>query len=179
MGWFTRPLPVSLQPKEYGHPEGFDFPNKVELDSVTYPEAHGVAGPLAAIGSTGERDQTQAPEYAGQYELGYLNQPGALPTQTYLAPAPGSQDLLVPRDTGGISGTNRILHSVGPVDGAGTDGGNTWTSDRDVLHKAAVGNSGPVAGGPDYGHSLTAAYYAQAAAQFNTAAAEASMVAAL
>jgi hypothetical protein len=39
--------------------------------------------------------------------------------------------------------------------------------------------NGPVAGGPDYGHSLTAAYYSAAQANFSQAQAEAGMVAAL
>jgi hypothetical protein len=36
-----------------------------------------------------------------------------------------------------------------------------------------------VTGGPDYGHTLNAAYYAQAQAQFSLAQAEAAMVAAV
>jgi hypothetical protein len=180
MGWFTRPLPASLRPAEYGHPEGFDFPNTVDLDSVAYPEFHGVAdSPEAHRGVTGELFQDTAPEYAGQYELGFIDQPGTVPSQTYLAPAPGSQDLVAPRDTGGVPGTNRVIHSVGPVDGAGTDGGATWSSVRTDLHTPVAQQGGPVTGGPDYGHSLNAAYYAQAQAQYNLASAEAAMVAAI
>jgi hypothetical protein len=177
MGWFSRPLPASLQPAEYGHPEGFDFPNTVDLDSVSYPEFHGAAdGPAAHRGITGEKFQDENPEYAGRYELGFLNQPGELPSQTYLAPAPGSQDLVAPRDAGGTAGTNRVILSDGPVDGHISD---AWSSARTDLHTPQVGTAGPVSGGPDYGHQLNAAYYAQAQAQFSVAAAEAAMVAAV
>lgn len=177
MGWFNKPLPASLRPAEYGHPEGYDFPNAVDLDSVSYPEFHGVEdGPTAHRAITGEKFQDENPEYAGQYQLGYLDQPGAVPSQTYLAPAPGSQDLSAPRDSGGVAGTNRVIHSVGPVDGAGAD---SWSAARTDLHTPLVGTGGPVSGGPDYGHTLNAAYYAQAQAQFSLAAAEAAMVAAV
>lgn len=176
-GWFNKPLPASLRPAEYGHPEGFDFPNTVDLDSTSYPEFHGVEdGPSAFRANTGEMFQDAAPEYAGRYEPGFLNQPGAVPAQAFLAPAPGSQDLSAPRDSGGVAGTNRLLLSAGPVDGAAAD---AWTASRADLHTAVVGTAGPVAGGPDYGHQLNAAYYAQAQAQFSQAQAEAGMVAAV
>jgi hypothetical protein len=179
MNWFKTPLPASLTPAEYGHPEGYDFPNSVELGSVSYPEFHGVEdGPTAYRANTGEtfQDAPEAPEYAGKYELAYLNQPGQTPSQTYLAPAPGSQDLAAPRDSGGVAGTNRVIHPTGPVDGAGAD---SWSASRADLHTPVVGTGGPVTGGPDYGHQLNAAYYAQAQAQFSQAAAEAAMVAAV
>lgn len=179
MGWFSRPLPASLQPAEYGHPEGYDFPNQVDLDSTSYPEFHGVEdGPSAHRANTAETFQNapEVPEYAGKYELGYLDQPGAAPSTAYLAPAPGSQDLAAPRDSGGVAGTNRQILSVGPVDGHISDG---WTNSRADLHTPQVGTAGPVVGGPDHGHMVNAAYYAQAQAQFSQAAAEAAMVAAL
>lgn len=178
MGWFSKPLASDLRPREYGRPtEGFDFPNTVELDSVAYPEFHGVEdGPSAYRSNTGEAFQHENPEYAGQYELGYLAQPGTMPSTAYLAPAPGSQDLTAPRDSGGVPGTNRVIHSIGPVDGTVSD---DWTGSRTGLHAPRVQANGPVAGGPDYGHSLTAAYYSAAQANFSQAQAEAGMVAAL
>lgn len=178
MGWFSRPLSTDLRPREFGHPgEGFDFPATVDLDSVAYPEFHGIGGgPSALRSTTGDVFQDAAPEFAGVYEPGFLAQPGALPAVATLAPAPGSQDLMMPRDTGGVPGTNRIIHARGPVDGALSD---QWTGTRETLHAPALQAHGPVVGGPDYGHTLTAAYYAAAQANYSQAAAEAAMVAAL
>lgn len=177
MGWFTRSLPTDLRPREYGTPDHFVLPSAVELDSTAYPEFHGVEGsPAALVGNSAEVFQADAPEYAGRYELGFLNQPGTISTLSSVVPAAGSSDLLVARDSGGVPGTNRIIHSVGPVDGNLSDG---WTGSRADLHTPLVSTNGPVTGGPDYGQTLTAAYYSAAQANFSQAQAEAAMVAAL
>lgn len=173
MGWFSRPLAADLRPREYGQPgEGFDFPATVDLDSVSYPEFHGVeGGPSALRSTTGEVFQADNPEYAGVYEPGFLDQPGVLPAVAQLP-----QDLTVPRDAGGVPGTNRTIFARGPVDGVISDG---FTGSRADLHTPNFQASGPVVGGPDYGHSLTAAYYSAAQANYSQAASEAGMVAAL
>jgi len=172
MGWFSRPLAADLRPREYGTPDHYVLPSAVELDSTAYPEFHGVeGGPSALRANTAEVFQDAAPEYAGQYELGYLNQPGTVPTNASLY-----QDLTVPRDSGGVPGTNRAIHSIGPVGGLPGDG---WTGSRAALHAPQTQSGGPVTGGPDYGQTLTAAYYSAAQANFSQAQAEAAMVAAL
>jgi len=177
LGWFKRSLPQDLRPREYGTPDHFVLPSAVELDSAAYPVLHGVeGGPAALVGNSAEVFQADAPEYAGQYELGFLNQPGTVASLASMVPAPGSSDLVAPRDAGGVPGTNRIIHSVGPVDGVLSDG---WTGSRADLHTPAPALNGPVSGGPDYGQTLTAAYYASAQANFSQAQAEAAMVAAL
>lgn len=177
MGWFKRSLPQDLRPREYGTADHFVLPSAVELDSTSYPVFHGIeGGPASLAGNVMDLAQDTAPEYAGTYELGYLNQPGQVTSLASLVPAAGSSDLTAPRDAGGVAGTNRIIHSVGPVDGVVSDG---WTGSRADLHAPQVQANGPVAGGPDYGHSLTAAYYSAAQANFSQAQAEAAMVAAL
>lgn len=178
MSWFTRPLPGRPTAAEYGHAaEGFDFPNAVALDSVAYPDFTGPdGGPEAHRAVTGETFQATNPEYAGAYALGYLDAPGAPVSAAFLAPAPGSVDLSAARDAGAVPGTNRLIHSEGPVTGSPFVG---WTGTRTDLHKPIAQVDGPVTGGPDYGRTLTAAYYGQAQAAYSQAAAEAAMVAAL
>lgn len=177
MGWFSRPLASDLRPREYGTPDHFILPSAVELGSTAYPEFHGIEdGPSALRSNTGEVFQADNPEYAGRYELGYLEQPGAISSLASIAPAPGSSDLTVARDAGGVPGTNRAIHSVGPVDGLLSD---AWSGSRTALHAPQPQAHGPVTGGPDYGQSLTAAYYSAAQANFSQAQAEAAMVAAL
>lgn len=180
MGWFTRPLPQPSTAGEYGRPaEGFDFPSQVDLDSTAYPEYTGPdGGPEAHRGVTGALFQSDPsmPADLGLYQLDYLEVSGAAPAQQFLAPAPGSVDLVMARESGGVAGTNRIIHSVGPVDGAMGDG---WTGTRTDLHRLIPQSDGPVTGGPDYGHTAMAAYYSVAQAAFSQAAAEAGMVAAL
>lgn len=175
MGFFSRPLAADLRPRESGFQDHFVLPSAVELDSEAYPEFHGVeGGPSAVRSNTGELFQDTAPEYAGQYELSYLNQPGTVGSLASLVPAAGSSDLSAPRDSGGVPGTNRAIHSTGPVDGL-PEG---WTGSRTALHQAQTQSAGPVTGGPDYGQTLTAAYYSAAQANFSQAQAEAAMVAA-
>lgn len=173
MGFFSRPLAADLRPREYGRPsEGFDFPATVDLDSVSYPEFHGIEdGPSALRSTTGEAFQASNPEYAGVYEPGFLDQPGVMPAVAQLP-----QDLVVPRDAGGVPGTNRAIHARGPVDGVISD---AYTGTRAGLHSPQLQAAGPVVGGPDYGHTLNAAYYSAAQANYSQAAAEAGMVAAL
>lgn len=176
MAWFKRPLAQDLRPREYGTPDHFVLPSAVELGSTAYPVFHGVEGGISpVVSNTGEVFQADNPEYAGKYELGYLNQPGLVSELASLNPAPGSADLAVPRFAGGVPGTNRIIHSVGPVDGVLSD---QFSGSNTKLHAPNMQANGPVTGGPDYGQSLTAAYYSAAQANFSQAQAEASMVAA-
>lgn len=156
--------------------ETFDLPAARELtDEVAYPEL-----PVTAYRSnTGELFQNAAPEYAGKYELGFENAPGVLFDNSSTAPAPGSTDLSAPRYDGGVSGTNRIIRSDGPVGGEGTDGGTTWSGNRADLYRSNPNYNGPVVGGPDYANALGAAYFADTYAGYSEIAATSAMVSAV
>jgi hypothetical protein len=156
--------------------ETFDLPAARELtDEVAYPEL-----PVSAYRSnTGELFQDSAPEYAGTYALGFENSPGVLYDNSSVAPAPGSTDLAAPRYDGGVSGTNRIIRSDGPVAGHGTDGGESWTGNRADLYRSNPNYNGPVVGGPDYANSLGSAYFADTMAGYSEIAATSAMVSAV
>jgi hypothetical protein len=175
---FAVALPSTARSSEYGYPKDhFDLPTATDDDEVSYPEFHGVADGVSEYRSnTGELFQTGNPEYAGQYELQYENDPGIAPTYTELVAAPGSSSLVAPRNAGEITGTNRLLKSDGPVDG--TDG-DRWTGDRAALHKPNPNYGGPVTGGPDYATQLHNAYFASVAAHYSQAASDSAMVAAV
>lgn len=155
--------------------ETFDLPAARELtDEVAYPEL-----PVTAYRSnTGEVHQASAPEYAGQYQLEFMNAPGVLFDNSSYSPAPGSEDLIAPRYEGGVSGTNRIIKSEGPVK-SGNPNGDTWTGNRAALNRPNPNYAGPVVGGPDYANSLGAAYYADTMAGYSEIASTSAMVSAV
>lgn len=177
----ANPLFSTGKPAEMGYPnETFDLPSQVDLDDPIYPEFTGIsAGPSEWRSNTGELFQEDAPEYAGKYEVGFENEVGSSFKNESLNPAPGSVDLIAPMDTGSIPGTNRLIKSDGPVDGAGADQGITWTGEQGDLYKPNPNYSGPVAGGPDYANSLARAYYADQNDGFSQIDATSSMVSAV
>ena len=156
--------------------ETFDHPAATELmDEVAYPEL-----PVSAYRSnTGELFQDGAPQYAGKYELAFMDAPGVLFDNSSYSPAPGSEDLIAPRFADGVGGTNRIIKSEGPVSGSGSDGGTTWSGNRAELNRPNPNYAGPVVGGPDYANSLGAAYYADTLAGYSEIASTSAMVSAV
>lgn len=108
------------------------------------------------------------------WQPGLWELPGLAPDpQRNLAPAPGSQNLVQARDTGGVPGTQRIARSVGPVVGPTA----VWTGNQSVLPVAPVGSAGPV-GRADYSAQLTAAWAAANRQVLDQALIEAQLVAA-
>lgn len=178
---FKAPLPAAVRsgsPAQYGYPaEHLAMPSEVTLDDADYPENTGIDGGVTQWRSTtGELFQATNPEYNRPYVRHLDSTPGPRTTFTELAPAPGSTDLAFPRDQGGIPGTNSLLSADGPV--TGEDYAN-WTGKRAELPTSAIGNNGPVVGGPDYSSQLSAAFYQQQAAQFAQQYSEAAMVSAV
>ena len=114
---FATALPSTARSSEYGHPgESFDLPTAVLEDEVAYPEFAGVAGgPSEHRANTGELFQAGNPAYAGTYQLEYQNDSGVTPGFFEQVAAPGSASLSAPRNAGEVTGTNRIIHSTGPV----------------------------------------------------------------
>lgn len=175
---FATALPSTARSSEYGYPgDRFDLPTASDDDMVSYPENHGIADGVSEYRSnTGELFQGANPEYAGQYELQYMEASGAMPSYSELQPAAGSASLSAPRNSGEVTGTNRLIKSMGPV--SGTDGDN-WTGERAALNKPNPNYGGPVSGGPDYASSLANSYFAQQANYFSEQASAAAMVAAV
>lgn len=175
---FAVALPSTARSSEYGYPgDRFDLPTASDEDEVSYPETHGIADGVSEYRSnTGELFQPANPEYAGEYELKYRNDAGVMPFYSELQPSAGSSSLSAPRNSGENTGTNRVIHSTGPV--SGTDG-DRWTGDRAELNKPNPNYGGPVSGGPDYSASLANSYFAQQANYFSEQASAAAMVAAV
>lgn len=185
MGLFSRPVPANSLSSgfagEYGDPTvTFDHPSSIAIDEVAYPVGPGADGVAisAPDSNSGEAFQRAGyqPDYAGLYELGYRNDQGLMPSYAEMSPAPGSPSLVAPRDANGVPGTNRVIHSVGPVEGAQVD---SWTGLRDEAYSQELGLYGPVAGGPDYHSQLQQAYWHAHNNNVDYAAAEAGMVAAV
>lgn len=177
---FNTPLPSWARSSEYGFPaETFDFPSDMETDTSVTPELQGVGGGVSAYrANVGDVFQDTNPEYAGDYEPGFEDSPGAVFTNESTAPAVGSTDLAAPRASGGVAGNNRLIKSDGPVGNDGADHGR-WTGNREEAHKPNVQYNGPVSGGPDYANSLGAAYFAAQQAAYSDQAANAAMVSAV
>lgn len=182
MGFWNKPLSSDLTSSGFATPEGypqetFDLPSAVNLDDTTIPDYLTGNGEVSAYRSnTGDLFQETHTFSEGQYQLDYLNIPGEFVTAQNIVPAAGSSDLAQPRDTGGIPGTNRAIHSEGPVTGTPD---NNWTGTRTRTVAQAVGMTGPVIGGADTGHGVSNAYYAQQNAMYSQAAAEAALMAAI
>jgi hypothetical protein len=175
---FATALPSSARSSEYGYPQDtWDGPTASDIDEVSYPENVGIADGVSEYRSnTGEVFQQGNPEYAGTYELGFMNAPGTQPGYSELQPQAGSSSLSAPRNAGEITGTNRLIQSTGPV--SGTDG-DQWSGVRAELNKPNPNYGGPVTGGPDYAASLASSYFAQQANYFSEQASAAAMVSAV
>lgn len=152
---------------------GYDLPSDVTLDDPTYPDLTGLGGGVAAYrGNQDAQFQNANPEYAGEYGLDYLDAPGLIPAYAGLNPAPGSVDLIQPRNAGEVSGTNRIIHSVGPVTGES----HSWTELQTPLNQPNPNYGGPVTGGGDYSQQLAATYFASQARMLSEQASAQAMV---
>lgn len=182
MGFFTQPLAANLKSSGFAKPAGypnetFDYPSTVELDDANIPDyLTGDGSPSAFRSDTGNLFQETHTAAEGRYQLDYLDEVGTQVSAQNLVPAAGSSDLTFARDTGGIPGTNRVIHSEGPVTGTPDV---FWTGHRTQTQAERVGLNGPVVGGADVGHGVSNAYYAQQNAMYSQAAAEASLMAAI
>lgn len=167
-------LSYSSQPS--AQPDATDYfvmPNSETLDDVSYPEQ------VPNIWSDDSDDfglqdtPSEMPAYLGTNQRIITETPGQRDTHAFLAPAPGSTDLIEPRDTGGIPATVYFNEHTGPVTGRAFD---VYQNIRQGLLAVQPGQLGPVVGGPDQGEALSAAFFqAQFATQSN-AASDAAMV---
>lgn len=181
MGLFKRRhVPSGVSEPGFRHQnEHALLPTQVDTNDTTYPEEPGISNsPESWRSNVGVRlfqgDQG-TPDSFGTYVLHFQSDMGLVQgTNNYLAPVPGSQDLNVPRDIGGVPGMNRILQSVGPVRGETYD---VYQNARARISPQQAGQYGPVVGGGDYAQQLANAYYSQANAVFDQASAESAMVA--
>jgi len=165
MGFFTptktvQAVPDADYPAQYGDPNGhFDMPYMVvttDANSVTPVNPDGTPMPISY-----ESVMPALPDNAnnvGDYQLGFVNAPLPTPNYAPLNPAPGSVDLERPRDTPFFApGTNRLIHSKGPVTGVYTE---RFDGERAVIGSQTPGQGGPVTGGPDYAQQLALTFQA-------------------
>jgi hypothetical protein len=155
---------------------GYDFPSDWDLNSADYPVLTGLGGGVAAYRSNqSEQFQSDNPDYAGEYRLGFENAPGIRPGYNELNPAPGSTSLIAPRNSGETVGTDRIIQSDGPVTGKNSE----FTGLRSALYTPNPNYSGPVTGGPDYAQQLAATYFASLAQLYSAEASASALVSAV
>jgi len=170
-------------PREAGFPnDHFDFPYQVVTNdavSITATDSDGIPQPYEweapQMGATPEW-RAAGPEEAGAYALDFMDAPAIMPTYSPIQSGPGSVDLAVPyghRDF--APGRNRLIHSTGPVDGAGSN----FTGDVAEIGRETPGQGGPVTGGTDYGQQLAATYWATQAQQYSQQAAASALVSAV
>jgi hypothetical protein len=182
MAFWNQPLSNGLMSSGFATPEGFpgetfDGPSGADLDDNNIPDfLTDTASHSEFYSNTGDLFQGTHTMAEGYYQLGYLEAPGVLETAQNIVPAAGSSDLTMPRNTGGIPGTNRTILSDGPVTGTPD---NQWTNHRTSTRAEHVGLNGPVIGGADTGHGVANAYYAQQNAMYSQANAEAALMAAI
>jgi len=140
--------------------------NAVELDDAYYADS-----PISPYrGYVGDIDQTDRPGYAGEDKREITFQPDALPGYKFLAPAPGSTDLIAPRDTGSIPGTSYLNTMDGPVSGFAMD--QFQEGNFQQLESSPPGAYGPVVGGEDYSTIVNNATWQEAFAQYSNAASD-------
>lgn len=179
---------VNVQtPAEEGHPnDSFDFPYQVtEDDALTGPSYEfaadgGAPRPYQFVSQEAfAQFQSILPNNQGVYDLAFMNTPALTPDNDSKSvnPAAGSADLARPLDTPMFApGTNRIIHSEGPVRGAPP----AWAGDVQTIGRDIVGVGGPVTGdGSGYSSQLAASYYATQFAQFSQEAAAQALVSAV
>lgn len=95
---------------------------------------------------------------------------------SFLFPAPGSVDLIAPRDAGGIPSTDMLNVRSGPVTGFAMD---HYSDIRQGLDSQPPGYYGPVQGGTPQDQLISQAYWQQSFAQYSNAASDQAMVAAI
>lgn len=187
MSFFTRSktvesTPSADYPAPYGDPGAhFDFPYMVtdnDANSVTPVNADGTPMPFSYESVMPQSPETN-PLWAGEYALGFLANPLPAPTYNPTNPAPGSVDLERPSDTPFFApGTNRLIHSIGPVTGNGGSEGR-WDGSRATIGRAPTGQGGPVTGGPDYAQQLALTFQAAQNIAYSQQAAASALVSAV
>jgi hypothetical protein len=181
VGLFSAQLPQAVRSSGYQimpppEDEGYIIPATVTLDDGFVPGFHGVSGgPTAVQGNTGDVDgfQAMAASYAGGYDPNFLEIPGQFVSAAQTTAGTGSANLVAPRDSGGIPGTNRLIQSAGPVSGTSD---NLWSGKRAATVPKSVSVSGPVGGGQDTGIAAQRAYYSQQANYISQAGMESSLM---
>lgn len=165
---FTSPL---AQSTAYDNPEpmqGRDnvvMPNTPVIDDAYTPGTL----PYEYYGPMNEPTQDSNPAYAGRGSRTLVLQGGQEDTHLFLNPAPGSVDLIAPRDSGGIPATVEENIRGGPVSG--------WVMDsygyiRQDLLATPPGQAGPVVGGTPQDQLISQAYWQQAFSQYSNQASD-------
>ena len=167
---FTTALGYS---KELGFPEdSFDTPRLVEMNTPSYPEFTGVSnGPSAYRSFQDSVSQDWIPSQVGQYKLGFMNAPGIQPLGTNNL----YQDLIRPRESNSVVGTDRIIQSIGPVSGRNSN----MSGIQADLNTPNPNYSGPVTGGGDYSQILAANQQASLAIQISEMASASALIASI
>ncbi len=134
----------------------------VELGDVTRPQA----GPQTYGGQISP-EFVLAPAYAGPQGRQILEIPAQQMKYTSLAPAPGSEDLVLPRDSGSVPGTAYENIMYGPVSGYNMDHDGYQVGHIQVLMSVPPGAIGPVTGGEDYATLVSNAQFQAAFEQYS------------
>lgn len=178
---FRTEMPVrsgdTSSPRELGFPgESFDFPRMVDTsDPVGVSELTEAGDGSPFRGVVDDRFQATNPDYAGEYHPGFVYGHNPVPQYAPTNPAPGSVDLAFARNTGEVTGTDRLITNDGPVGG----GNSEWTGQQGRMNFSNPNYAGPVTGGPDYSQQLSAAYFQSVAVQAAQEYANAAMVSAV
>ena len=151
--------------------------NTVTLDDGLYPDTW--------YGEDGDQSNDLGPQewmpgYAqGQkpYSREFVFTPETLPSYAMLNPAPGSQDLIAPRDSNSVPGTAQLNYIHGPVTGNSMD--VYQEGNRQELLATPPGTYGPVVGGQDYSSVVAAATWQEAFAGYSNDAASQTIVGAI
>ena len=162
--------------------EHYQFPNEYDVsaqhaDPLSDWEVRSGYPAVSDNYQSGDWNQNDPsmPGYARHYSINRMEavQP-VIDLNADQMPAPGANSMSMPRDFGGRGAVNRLPMIVGPVTGQESN----WTGQTMRVARKPLEGKGPVTGS-DYGSQLTAAYYQQANAYFDYAAAQASLVAAI
>lgn len=174
--------PEDAYPAPYGYPGGhFDFPYQVtttDANSVTPVNSDGTPMPwdYENVMPTAPFEP-ENPFNVGAYGLGFMDAPALTPTHASLNPAPGSVDLIQPRQTPYFpNGTNRLIHSKGPVTGVYVE---RYDGSRQEIGRVPTGQGGPVTGGPDYAQQLAQTFMAAQAQAYSSYAQASALVSAV
>lgn len=163
------PLASAIENDTDSHP----LHNSVNLDDAIFPDT--TANQYR--GNVGNIDQGQRPGYAGDDRRELVYSPDALPGYNFLSPAPGSTDLIAPRDSNSVPGTTSLNVMHGPVTGSAMD--EYQTGNRQILMTAPPGSHGPVVGGPDYSTTVAYATFQEAFSSYSNAATDNAIVSAI
>lgn len=179
-----RTVESAAAPAEYGYPDDiFDFPymlgdNSRAVEAYDYADDGGAPRPYAYVSNAGfEALSSEAPDSQGRYGVAFTATPALVPqnNNVSITPAPGSEDLALPRDTPFFPvATNRVYHSDGPVGGNGT----VLSGDVQELMREVPGVGGPVSGdGQGYSNMLAQSYQASLFNMYSQEAASSALVA--